>query len=275
MTRLTTVTDLEAAAERAAQEIARALKDALEHRGVAHLGLSGGRHAAPRLRAASHHAGGLERGRAVVRRRALRRTRGSREHPPAGRRDAPRGHRRSPAARAPRPRRAWTRGGRTGIRRRAACARRTAPRRQTRPRAARTGHRAARPRRGRTHGIAVSRSPRGPRRDRHALPAGARRPQAAARAGHAQPAGAARRAPLFAARDGRRARPTRWLRCSPGPTPACPPACWPPGACTSLPTTPPHPPRRGARHPPRADALPTESPLSRHRVNQNAANVVH
>ena len=43
MTRLTTVTDLEAAAERAAQEIARALTDALEHRGVAHLGLSGGR----------------------------------------------------------------------------------------------------------------------------------------------------------------------------------------------------------------------------------------
>ncbi len=42
MTRLTTVADPEAAAERAAQLIARALRDALERRGVAHLALAGG-----------------------------------------------------------------------------------------------------------------------------------------------------------------------------------------------------------------------------------------
>jgi 6-phosphogluconolactonase len=42
MTRLTTVADPEAAAERAAQEIARALRDAIERRGAAHLALAGG-----------------------------------------------------------------------------------------------------------------------------------------------------------------------------------------------------------------------------------------
>jgi 6-phosphogluconolactonase len=42
MTRLTTVADPDAAAERAAQEIARALTDAIERRGVAHLALAGG-----------------------------------------------------------------------------------------------------------------------------------------------------------------------------------------------------------------------------------------
>jgi 6-phosphogluconolactonase len=43
MTRVTTVATPEAAAERAAQEIARALTDAIERRGAAHLGLSGGK----------------------------------------------------------------------------------------------------------------------------------------------------------------------------------------------------------------------------------------
>lgn len=42
MTRLTTLADHESAAERAAQELARALRDALERRGVAHLALAGG-----------------------------------------------------------------------------------------------------------------------------------------------------------------------------------------------------------------------------------------
>jgi 6-phosphogluconolactonase len=42
VTRLTTVADPEAAAERAAQLIERALRDALERRGVAHLALAGG-----------------------------------------------------------------------------------------------------------------------------------------------------------------------------------------------------------------------------------------
>jgi len=42
VTRLTTVADPEAAAERAAQEIARVLTDALERRGAAHLALAGG-----------------------------------------------------------------------------------------------------------------------------------------------------------------------------------------------------------------------------------------
>jgi 6-phosphogluconolactonase len=42
MTRLTTVADPEAAAQRAAQEIARALQDSLERRGTAHLALAGG-----------------------------------------------------------------------------------------------------------------------------------------------------------------------------------------------------------------------------------------
>lgn len=42
MTRLTTVADAESAAARAAAEIARALTDALERRGVAHLALAGG-----------------------------------------------------------------------------------------------------------------------------------------------------------------------------------------------------------------------------------------
>jgi 6-phosphogluconolactonase len=42
VTRLTTVADPESAAERAAQEIARALTDAIERRGVAHLALAGG-----------------------------------------------------------------------------------------------------------------------------------------------------------------------------------------------------------------------------------------
>jgi 6-phosphogluconolactonase len=42
VTRLTTVADSEAAAGRAAQEIARALQDALERRGAAHLALAGG-----------------------------------------------------------------------------------------------------------------------------------------------------------------------------------------------------------------------------------------
>ena len=42
MTRLTTVADPDAAAERAAQEIARALTDAIERRGVAHFALAGG-----------------------------------------------------------------------------------------------------------------------------------------------------------------------------------------------------------------------------------------
>jgi 6-phosphogluconolactonase len=42
MTRLTTVADAEAAAARGAQEIARALQDALGRRGAAHLALAGG-----------------------------------------------------------------------------------------------------------------------------------------------------------------------------------------------------------------------------------------
>jgi 6-phosphogluconolactonase len=42
VTRLTTVADPAAATERAAQEIAQALRGALEHRGVAHLSLAGG-----------------------------------------------------------------------------------------------------------------------------------------------------------------------------------------------------------------------------------------
>jgi 6-phosphogluconolactonase len=42
MTRLTTVADAESAAARAARDIARALTDALERRGVAHLALAGG-----------------------------------------------------------------------------------------------------------------------------------------------------------------------------------------------------------------------------------------
>jgi 6-phosphogluconolactonase len=42
VTRLTTVADPEAAAERAAREIARALTDAIERRGAAHIALAGG-----------------------------------------------------------------------------------------------------------------------------------------------------------------------------------------------------------------------------------------
>jgi 6-phosphogluconolactonase len=42
VTRLTTVADPEAAAQRAAELIARALRDAVQRRGVAHLGLAGG-----------------------------------------------------------------------------------------------------------------------------------------------------------------------------------------------------------------------------------------
>jgi 6-phosphogluconolactonase len=51
MTRLTTLPDPQAAAEYAAGEIARALREALERRGVAHLALSGGSTPRPAYRA--------------------------------------------------------------------------------------------------------------------------------------------------------------------------------------------------------------------------------
>ncbi len=192
MTRLTTVADPEAAAQRAAQEIARDLRDAVQRRGVAHLALAGGntprrayellagllddwsavelwygdeRCVGPedpqsnhRLVADSMLAGIAARGPAVA------------ERPPPAR--TPLRSRTGPGRRsagAPHPGGARARRRRAGLRRGAAGAGRA---RRGRPRGRASGgsaaarrapvarSRAARSRRGRTHGLAVPRPPR-------------------------------------------------------------------------------------------------------------------